>query len=125
MEPLICPECGSEMILRRSNKYKYPDGTFRLFFQCKKYPDCKAIHGAKQDGTPLGIPGDEKTRKARIKAHQAFDRFWNYKKMTRTEGYLWLQKQLKYENAPHIGLMDVEECQKVVAICQLHKRDKK
>ena len=70
--PNACPDCGSDMVLKIS---KYDP-----FYGCKRFPKCKASHGAHGDGSgnkwgePLGIPVDSETRKARQDAHAVFDR---------------------------------------------------
>jgi ssDNA-binding Zn-finger/Zn-ribbon topoisomerase 1 len=70
---VICPKCGSEMMLRTTTKYTYPNGDPRKFYGCSKWPACNGTHGANPDGTPLGIPGNDEVKEARHKAHVAFD----------------------------------------------------
>jgi hypothetical protein len=64
-----CPECGERMVLRASR--------YGLFYGCERFPLCNAAHGAHRDtGKPLGVPADAETKRARIRAHDAFDTLW-------------------------------------------------
>jgi ssDNA-binding Zn-finger/Zn-ribbon topoisomerase 1 len=109
MKPIICPECGAEMVLRGSR--------FGLFYGCERYPDCKAAHGAHANGKPLGVPANEETKKARIAAHNAFDQLWKSGKMKRKDAYKWLSKalEMKIEKC-HIGAFDAETCERVIKL---------
>lgn len=99
-----CPDCGSSMVLRNS-KYGF-------FYGCTEYPTCKAAHGAHKDtGKPLGIPADKKTKKARMRAHDAFDQLWKDKHMSRTQAYEWMQEAMEMsEDEAHIGRFTEEQC---------------
>ena len=106
-----CPECDGKMVLRNS---KY--GTF---WGCENYPKCNATHGAHPDGTPLGIPADKETKKARMKAHDVFDKLWKRQGMKRTRAYRWLQERMGLGKEDcHIGRFDIEQCNRVVEICR-------
>lgn len=115
---LPCPEpdCNGELILRRSKH--------GLMWGCIRYPACMAAHGAHPDGTPLGIPADKKTKRARIKAHAAFDELWNKaskkgRVAARRGAYRWLREQLGMtEEECHIARFDVATCARVVVLCK-------
>lgn len=105
-----CPECGVQMLLRKSK--------FGLFYGCSDFPNCKATHGAHADGTPLGIPGDRETKDARMAAHAVFDKKWRSGALGRSEAYAWLAAKLGVSKAEcHIGRFDKETCQRVIEIC--------
>ncbi|HAI11092.1 MAG TPA: hypothetical protein DCM28_05265 [Phycisphaerales bacterium] len=125
--PNACPDCGSDMVLKIS---KYDP-----FYGCKRFPKCKASHGAHGDGSgnkwgePLGIPVDSETRKARQDAHAVFDRIWNQRmasvpkgftvRSARREAYEWLAARLGIDpDKCHIGMFDKPTCERVVKVCQ-------
>lgn len=105
-----CPECGAEMVLRRTSKFKTKDSKDRLFYGCSLWPQCNATHGAHPDGTPLGIPANKKTKEMRMQVHRLLEQNWgDWKTITRKQKqkiYAWLRA-----NAPreHIGEMNLEE----------------
>ena len=121
---LCCPECGGEMILRKSPKYPKP------FYGCLHYPLCRATHGAHPDGRPLGKPADSVTKRWRIAAHAALDPLWGrdeegihcqIQKRHRRAVYAWLAEQLGIRNVGeecHIAMFDSEQCQRVIDVCK-------
>jgi ssDNA-binding Zn-finger/Zn-ribbon topoisomerase 1 len=115
---LVCPQCGKFMRLRL--RRKPPE--VRLFYGCSAWPDCDATHGAKRDGSPMGTPGDKETRKARMYAHQVFDRLWEAKEgekplMNRHEAYEWLRKEMKLTgDSGHIGSFSKTQCDQLQAL---------
>ena len=107
---LKCGEDGAPMILWRSK--------FGLYYRCIRSPKCRGAHGAHPWGAPRGIPADAVTRKARQAAHKSFDRIWKRRVFkTRRKAYAWLSGCLDLKEA-HIGEMDLEMCNRVVAICE-------
>ena len=108
------------MVLRETRKYKYrKSGQPRKFYGCSQFPNCRAAHGAHPDGRPLGVPANGPTKRARVAAHAAFDKFWKRKHWKRSRGYRWLQGELNLANKQcHIGLFDEVMCAKVIALCQ-------
>jgi ssDNA-binding Zn-finger/Zn-ribbon topoisomerase 1 len=106
---LTCPECGAPLRLK--------DSRHGLFYGCTRFPQCKASHGAHADGTPLGIPADEATKRARIVAHAAFDAFWQGRGWSRSRGYCWLQEQLHLTSAEcHLARFDQAQCKRVLDV---------
>lgn len=105
---IICPECGAGMVLRNSK--------YGLFYGCSKFPNCKAAHGAHQkDGTPLGIPANQETKEWRIKAHDAFDKFWKEWDYKRKEAYVLMQTMMNLSpKEAHIGKFNIEQCKKLI-----------
>ena len=104
-----CAECGSEMVLRKSLKYKSP------FYGCSRFPECRGTHGAHPDGRPLGVPANKETKEWRIKAHDAFDTLWKCGgiNMNRKRAYKLLAEKLGVKII-HIGESDIETCKKII-----------
>lgn len=104
-----CPECGSSMHLR--------DSKHGLFYGCAAYPTCRATHGAHPDGRPLGTPANAETKRARIAAHEAFDKLWKEPEryMTRRDAYRWLADLLGLSpGEAHIATFDRGQCNAVI-----------
>lgn len=117
MVNIICPLCGAPMILRITSKFQYADGTNRKFYGCSKFPECRSAHGANPDGSPVGIPADDETKKLRIKAHDLFDRLWKSRYVSRGKAYAIMQEKLHISAEEcHIGMMDKTMAQKVIDI---------
>lgn len=110
---ILCGDCGAAMVLRNSR--------FGKFFGCSRYPDCTGTHGAHPDGRPLGSPADLNTRKARIKAHNAFDHLWRSGSMSRGAAYHYLQQIMnKNEEEAHIAKFSEEECNQLLEKLKNH-----
>lgn len=108
--PPACGDCGAPMHQRRS-RYGY-------FFGCSRYPECKGNLGCSPDGTPLGTPGDARTREARRRAHHLFDKLWKSGLVTggRRGAYVWLKRTLGMsKKQAHIAKMNIQQCEAVVA----------
>lgn len=105
---LVCPDCSAPMRLRRSPQWTKP------YYGCTSWQQgCRGNHGANQDGSPVGIPGNQETRKWRSLAHLTFGRLWEgpHPKMSQTEAYEWLRTIVGRSG---IGFLDVAECQTVI-----------
>lgn len=104
-----CADCGAPLVLRA--------GRYGPFYGCTRFPECLGGHGAHADGSPMGIPADQRTREARRLAHQAFDQLWQGGGMTRPQAYRWLQKRLGLSRRRcHIARFDDVTCRRVVAL---------
>ena len=66
----ICPHCNNYTVMTSGMLVvpKDPDLKHKRFYFCRQ---CDAYTGVKRDGTPVGIPGDLKTRKARERLKKA------------------------------------------------------
>lgn len=114
----ICPYC--------SNKSKFVNGNViypnqphlksKQFYHCKP---CNAYVGV-HEGTkkPYGTLANHELRKMRNKAHSAFDPLWKQKIFkNRNSAYSWLSHSLHIDKSKcHIGMFDVEMCQRVFDI---------
>lgn len=108
MSDVICGECGKPMELRNSQYGK--------FYGCTDFPNCRGTHGAHQEtGEPLGIPGNQETKLARMEAHRSFDQWWLDKNIQRRGGYAKLKEHFGFE--VHIGESDVAMCEAIVKFC--------
>lgn len=132
MGGIPCPYCGKYAVLVDSSViYRVSYG---LMWACVDYPNCDSYVGC-HPGTrqPLGRLADRELRAAKKAAHAAFDQLWKAKirqtgcgrNRARTDGYNWLAKQLGInKESCHIGMMDIEDCRKVVNICTPYLRRK-
>jgi len=69
----------------------------------------------------LAAPAGSELAASRIAAHAAFDPLWKSGRFSRGVAYEWLANELDIPVAQcHMVLFDVEQCRKVVAICQAH-----
>lgn len=118
-QAINCPDCGSEMTLKESRKYKDQDGNPTMFYGCSTYPTCKSTHRAKSDGTPIGIPADQHTKALRVEVHKLCERIWGTweasTKEERKDMFNWL-----HTNAPKnkVSEMDADDCEKTIELLQ-------
>ena len=106
---LECPECGAPMALRPS---RFKEGG--VYYACT-VEGCSGAHGAHPDGTPLGKPADQATKKMRIAAHAEFDKLWQRGGMSRTKAYAWMQKALGLsKDEAHIANFDSDTCTRLI-----------
>lgn len=126
MSELLCPYCGNTSKLV-TGKEVYPhrhDLHDKYFYTCAP---CKAWVGCHPGTTtPLGRLANAELRRAKSKAHAAFDPLWKTaikrgrkKKEARSSGYAWLSEQLNiHPDDCHIGMFDVDMCSRVVDVCE-------
>lgn len=128
----ICPYCNADSELvygdviypHRHDLHHKP---FYLCHPCDAYVGC---HPGTED--PLGRLADPELRKAKQRAHAAFDPLWKAtaerqnttRNKARRAGYRWLAEQLGIHiDDCHIGMMDVAMCDRVVEICAPYRMD--
>ena len=122
-----CPYCQRPSLLV-TGKTIYPhrpDLVAKRFWQCAPCDAYVGCHppagrngkGGQGDGTmPLGRLANAELRKAKRRAHDAFDPLWKARHMSRQSAYKWLAEKLGISPANcHIGMMDVDGCNAVVA----------
>jgi len=124
----ICPYCGIDSVLDDGTMV-YGHTNFGNVWICRNHPGCSARVGCHRGGTgtrPLGTMANEVTRKARTRAHAAFDPLWKRKVekhgvekyRARGAGYRWLAEQMGIEfEACHISQFDYDQCMLVIKIC--------
>lgn len=100
-----CPEHDTQLVACRTRygwRYDCPES------------DCDVMCWGGQTSTPA----DQETRDARRYCHAVFDGLWKARmpKWTRNEAYQWLQKALnKPQVEAHIGMLDLAECEMLLA----------
>ena len=114
-KPTICRYCGGKVILTDSSKIYGKDyGDIYLCTICNAFV---GVH--KGSGKPLGTLANSILRTKRKETHEVFDKFWKDNHMSRTEGYKWLSEKMGLPfKSTHIGYFEIEECQKVIELCQ-------
>lgn len=117
-----CPYCETAATLT-SGREVYPHRCalrLRKFWVCRPCDAWVGCHA--RTSAPLGTLASRKLRRARMRAHLAFDPIWqaaDRPAQARTIAYAWLAKRLGVEPAVcHIGQMDIETCHKVIEACE-------
>lgn len=118
----ICRYCGGIIKLVPAQAV-YGESTKRLgmtgqyLYQCQ---NCNARVGCHKDTTrPLGNVANEVLRLKRMETHRVFDTHWKRRRMSRTEAYRWLAGELHLtEGCAHIGGFEMDQCQKVIELCE-------
>lgn len=118
MKNPICPYC--------ENKAEGVDGSViyphrkdlhsKWFYRCAP---CDAYVGCHPyTRNPLGRLANAELRKFKSLAHRAFDPLWKKGEMTRSEAYKALATEMDIPKKEcHIGMFDVVQCKRVIAIC--------
>ena len=128
MSVVNCPYCGADAKLRDA-VIVYGNAGFGLAWVCARFPACDSYVGCHPGtNTPLGRMANKELRLAKGRAHAAFDRLWQAKmrkesgiskSKARGAGYRWLSVTLGIDPRNcHIGMMDVETCNRVVEACE-------
>ena len=130
MPELTCPYCGKPAQLTTGD-YIYPhrhdlaDRHFWVCWPCDAYVGCHAkgaqVGRVTSDGTlPLGRLANAALRKAKSRAHAAFDPLWRSGNMKRRQAYGWLASQLGIPvDDCHIGMFNEQQCARVEAVCYI------
>jgi hypothetical protein len=111
---VICDYCGepAKLVTGRSIYPHRPDLYKKKMWLCEP---CDAYVGCHRDGKPLGRLANAELRQIRMKTHALFDPVWKSGRMTRSEAYARLAKKLNIPKKKcHIGMFDVEDCQRVI-----------
>lgn len=113
-----CHYCSRETT-RVTGATLYPhrrDLARKRFIACIPCQAWVGVHGG--TGRPLGGLANGPLRRARQRAHGAFDPIWKSGAMKRTKAYAWLAKQLGIDvERCHIAMFNETTCDRVVAIC--------
>lgn len=113
---LLCPTCGSFAKLMTRAEAGLRCVPKAAVYVCSNYPSCDCYVGCHPGSEkPLGHLANFELRRMRMKAHKAFDWFWQSKQIARDEAYGLLAEHLKLKpEESHIGMLDAEQCQSVV-----------
>ena len=120
----FCPYCGDDADLVTGELLypSRPDLAEKRFWRCSICDAHVGTHaGNPQKGiavnTPLGTLANAELRRARSRAHAAFDPVWKSGTVTRSEAYaaLAIQLQIRIEDC-HIAMFDERRCAQVVAL---------
>ncbi|MEM6363320.1 MAG: viroplasmin family protein [Planctomycetota bacterium] len=117
---VMCGMCDiqSEVVDGSAIYPNRPEFHRKWFYQC---PRCKARVGCHPDGRSLGTLAGSELRRARIRAHEAFDSLWKDGHMSRTKAYAWLAKNLGISRREcHIGQFDETQCESVVELVSVY-----
>jgi hypothetical protein len=122
-----CPYCNKPAVLRLSSAHLYHGRDYGPVWQCLP---CEAWVGTHKDSkgyAPLGRLANAELRMAKMAAHAVFDPIWESlrekenipRNTARRQTYFWLSQQLGIAIRDcHIGMFDVEQCKRVVEICE-------
>lgn len=110
---LVCPDCGSPLILK--------DSKYGIFYGCSQWREtsCKGSHNChRRTAEPFGFPADAETRQLRKEAHDWFDRLWarDYKgELNREDAYVWLGQTLNLgPGEAHISRLNKDQCKELI-----------
>lgn len=113
-----CDYCGkpAEQVTGKEIYPHRPDLFHKTFYRCVP---CRAYVGCHPGTTrPLGRLANAQLRAAKSAAHAAFDPIWKGGHKKRGSAYAWLADQLGIpQEKCHIGMFDVDACQRVVQAC--------
>ena len=116
--PVVHDACGGAVkIVNNETIYGRSFGDWPWAYRCER---CGAYVGMHPfTAIPLGTLADGPTRQARKRAKDAFNPMWQSGKMSRSDAYAWLARQLGIRRVDecHIAWFDVQMCDRVVAVC--------
>lgn len=121
-----CPYCGGEVLYSETSNFIYASNkNYGGVHYCENFPKCDAYVGThKGTDKPLGRLANAELRGQKKLAHYYFDFLWKEKKKlgysnARDLGYEWLSQKLDLPlKKTHIGMFDIETCNKVIALCK-------
>lgn len=119
---ILCPYCKQPAELVTGVKiYPHrPELSEKAFWNCGP---CRARVGCHPGTTKaLGRLANSKLRYWKIQAHAAFDPIWRSGNKKRNQAYRWLAREMGIaKDDCHIGLFNILQCKKVVAVCRNFK----
>jgi hypothetical protein len=129
MKSLDCPYCRKPAVCVPGTViYPHRADLSGLYYwhcaPCDAYVGChRAGAGKGNDGrVPLGRLANPELRRAKQRAHAAFDPMWRNRTMSRSAAYIWLAQKMRIPGVQcHIGMFDVAQCEQVSAIIMEHR----
>jgi len=118
MEHVVCTYCGQQADLYTGASLypRRPSLAHAFFYHCKPCDATVSCHPG--TSIPKGTLADAKLRKARLRAHQAFDPLWQKGFINRSNAYAWLARQMQIDvDYCHMALFNLDECEQVIRIC--------
>ena len=114
----ICPYCTQDSEFVDSEVIYGYGRSYGMIYLCR---DCDAYVGV-HDGTDKskGSLANYELRRARNKAHKAFDKLWinaENRRLARFNAYQKLSMAMKIETDKcHIGMFDINKCEQVIEL---------
>lgn len=119
IDSILCNYCqGKAALVGGKEIYPHrPDLYGKYFYLCRP---CDAYVGCHPETkNALGRVANFELRRAKNRAHAAFDPIWKSGRMKRGQAYLWLSESLGiHKSECHIGMFDVDMCKKVAEVCR-------
>ena len=112
----FCPYCGEKAVFVDSSEV-YHGRSYGMIYLCRPCLAYVGVH--KGTDRPKGRLADAELRKWKIAAHASFDPLWQRGefKRRRNDAYAWLSEKMGLpREKTHIGMFDVEQCQRVIQI---------
>lgn len=131
---VICGYCKKPARFESSSAHLYGGRDFGPVWDCRR---CDAYVSCHPDGSPKGSLANRALRKARRRAHDAFDPLWLHvdaaypmprsrsgklRRIARNRAYEWLAHHmgLPFE-ATHIAMFDEAQCARAVELIEQHQ----
>ena len=127
---VTCPYCGGLATFMPDSSTLYNGRDFGAVYHCAAGHEPAWVGVHKGTLKPLGRLADRALRRAKQDAHAAFDPMWKTvmerdaigQNEARKRGYAWLAGQMGLPpEGMHVGMLDIEQCQRVVAICSKYR----
>jgi hypothetical protein len=119
IKTVFCPYCEKPAELVHGKEI-YPHAgppQNGMYWLCRPCQAWAGTHKNSSRHAPKASLANAALRKARQKAHTAFDRLWSENLMQRTEAYAWLATELGvHVKRCHIGFFDLDQCLKVAQV---------
>lgn len=121
--PTICPHCGGKVeLVSNSTIYRRECGEWPFAYKCER-KECDSYVGLHpKTDIPKGTLANKEMRAARKAAHAVFDPLWQKQGMDRDAAYRWMAEKMGIQeiNHAHVAWFDVEQCNKLIEICNTH-----
>ena len=121
MRDVKCDYCGGPTEFVDSAEV-YHGVSYGMIYLCRS---CKAYVGVhKGTDRPKGRLANAELRQWKKAAHAEFDPLWKYGQFRghRNAAYAWLAEKMELPiEETHIGMFDVEKCQKAIQICRTER----
>lgn len=116
--PPTCPQCGvaAELVFGAVVYPHRPDLADRRFWRCDSCRAHVGVHRDSRVAAPLGVLATASHRRAKMRAHAAFDPLWRDGALTRGEAYRLLTERLGKSRQVHIGWASEAECEHIVRV---------